>query len=239
MSKFDGLLDLAEVDARLAMFAHQMDHIAHRTERAEVGTQIDELARRAAEVEGELSTIETTQRAREAEVAEIEAKIEADEKRLYGGSITAAKDAEAVTHEIATLRQMLSEAEDGVLEMMEQAEPLSEQLGELATQRAALEERAAELDGVIDARVGELEGHIAQATSERAQVASRVDASALATYEQLWARLAPSPAVGTLDGARCTACGLSLPTAEASAIKSAGDTQEHHCSECGALLILS
>lgn len=237
MSRFDGLLELAEVDARLATLAHQMDNIAERAERAEVAAQQDELARRTAEIEERLSELETTQQAREAEVARIEAKITADEKRLYGGSITAAKDAEAVTHEIATLRQMVSEAEDGVLELMEQVEPFRQQLTEVSSERAVLDGRAAELDGVIYARVSELEGRIAEATHERAQAVANVDPSVLATYEHLWSRLAPSPAVGTLDDTRCTACGLTLPTAEASAIKSASDDEEHHCSECGALIV--
>lgn len=239
MSRFSGLVELAEVDAKLATFAHQLDNIAERSERAEVATQQDDLARRVAELEAELTTTENEQGAREAKVAELEARITADEERLYGGSITSAKDAEAVTHEIETLKLMLSEAEEGVLELMVQADPINEQLADIKAQRAALDERADELDAAIDARVEALEAHIAEADAERAKVAANVDAAALATYEQLRARLAPNPAVGTLDAARCTACGLSLPTAEASMIANASDDEEHHCSECGALLVPS
>ena len=234
---FESLLACQELDTRIAQLQHRLEadpaHAALTSARADLAS----LNAAAVELFGRRDSVRQEQKRLEDEAALVEAKIDKDTSVLYGGTITAPKELESIQSELASLRERLSVFDDGVLEQMELAEPLdaeSEQLSaRIAAATAVVEQREAEVT-VMQAEVG---AALDAAQAERAVVATGIDETLLATYEQARrggggvgaARLAP--------GGTCQGCHITLPSAQYAEVKRAPIDEILRCPECNRILV--
>ncbi len=122
MRRVDALHQLQEldrqVDAARASQARLSAQLGDRAAVAERETQVRALRER---VHG----LETQQRDLELLAEQRRSKIEADEKKLYGGRVTNPKELTSLQEEVAQDKRQLSTVEDQLLEVMEQLEQLS------------------------------------------------------------------------------------------------------------------
>lgn len=236
MTELHDLLEVQDLDTRLDQLRHRHDALPERAAVAAAAAEVARVEEEVARLQKERDAVASRQRELEAEVSTIEAKRAHVSDQLYGSSVTAHKELEALQHEIGTLEEMQAAVEDRILEQMELAEPLDAQIAELAPRleaaRATLD--AAEAD--LAAAAGDLVGQIAEAEGERAGLTDKVSPDLLKLYGALRGRLGGVGAA-RLDGARCLGCHLEIPAGELTEVRRAPVDAVVHCPECGRILI--
>jgi len=196
--------------------------VALRAEIAEPQTQRDELAR--------------TQKRLEDEIATVEGKAAHVEKQLYDGSMTSPKEAQALQADLESLKRRQSSLEDDVLELMEQIEPLDEQLSEASVAIEALASRRATVLDALGAAEAAVDAELAATTSARQALVDAVPPALIAEYERL--RGGPGGVgVARLQGATCMACHISLAAAEVDVMRKLPADELAYCPDCGRLLV--
>lgn len=230
------LLDLQAYDTKVDQHRHRRATLPERTELATLERELAALDAEIAGVRAERDALAREEKRVEDEAASVAAKAEAEDKRLYSGTVTAAKELQALQDEIAALQRRQRALEDEALELMVQIEPLDERLAGLDAKRAELHGRAEAVRTRIAELEGEIGAEIAQVEAERAEVAQTVPGPLLAEYESLRKRLG-GIAVAKLEGGACRGCHLQLSAVELDRIKKLPRDEIVHCEECGRILV--
>ena len=112
MRGLDRILELQDLDTAI-------DRLEHRREQLEAGEELSSLRKEMEEADARLGelrlasdSISSESTRIEHEIASMSDKLHAEEKRMYDGSIANAKELEALQHEIASLKERRSRAED-------------------------------------------------------------------------------------------------------------------------------
>jgi predicted nucleic acid-binding Zn-ribbon protein len=176
------------------------------------------------------------QRRHEDEVATTEAKAEQVNGQLYGGAITSPKELEALQHELDGLHARQRDLEDLVIEQMELAEPIDEELEALSARAEATELERTAAQAELDAGLAALDAELAEVSATRERLAKDVPDDLLAGYESIRSR---SGGIGAahLSGNRCEGCHLAIPSADLDAIRHAPADAMVTCPECGRILV--
>jgi predicted nucleic acid-binding Zn-ribbon protein len=236
MSGLDLLLELQALDT-------QLDQLRHRRATLPQRAALEALAqRRAATIAGvaderaERDALARDQKRLEDEVATVEDKAASVDRQLYGGHITSPKEAQALQADVESLKRRQRDLEDQELEIMERLEPLDARLGEADAALAAIDAEREATQSELHTAEGELDGEIASAEGKRDGAAGSVDATLLATYEQLRASLG-GVAVARLDHGTCQGCHLTLSPGEVDRIRREPPDVVAHCPECQRILV--
>lgn len=198
-------------------------------------------AARAGVVDGRAPTqsreaaLSARQSSLEHQISEIDGKIAAADRSLYGGTVTATRELQALEADLASLKRRRNELEDLELEVLVEREPIDVSLAATAAQLAVLD---AELH---DARLAEAAAAAAVDTAAiaerqaRADAANAVDASLLGRYDMIRAKN-KGIGIARLEGGTCGSCRLKIASVELDRIRSLGADAVVTCEECGALL---
>lgn len=235
-TSLERLLAIQEQDTVIGQLVHRRDHLPERAALAAHEAQVavveaersvrelrrEELAATIARLQGDVGTLE-------ARIAEVT-------RTMHSGAVTVPRELQALQHEQESLRRRQDHLETEELEIMEELDPLTEEvvgidgrLEELATEGERLGE------ALLQAEV-DLEEELTAATSRRSAAADGVDAAQLATYEDLRAELG-GIAVARLVGSVCGGCHLGLSAVEVDRIKKQPPDALVRCDECGRLLV--
>jgi hypothetical protein len=235
---FAALLELQDLDKRIDQETHRRANLPTRAELAELLARVaqqeaeratlvaarDEVAARQAVAESELQALET----RAAQVS----------ARLYGGSVTASRELQAMAADVDSMKKRASELEDRALALMEEREPLDAQVAKLDDELAALERRRQEVAGRLATAESEVDAVLAGLSSQRPGALAGLPAQTLATYERLRGRLG-GVAVARLTGGRCDGCHLSLPAMDLDRIRHQSAASLELCEQCGRILVVA
>jgi predicted nucleic acid-binding Zn-ribbon protein len=234
----DALLGLQDHDTRIDQELHRKAHLPERAQLAEVSaaTAREESARSS--VASGRDVVAGRQGEAERELKATEDRIVQVNKRLYGGTVSASRDLQAMANDVEGLRRRASELEDRVLGLMEQREPLDEQVGEYDARLALLSQRRSELVEQLQAAEADVDGSLSLLQAERQEAAGGIDPPLLSRYERLRERLA-GVAVARLTGGRCDGCHLSLPAMELDRIRHDAAGSLEYCEQCGRILVIS
>lgn len=176
---------------------------------------------------------------RDAQLAaqQIETRIRDIEERLYGGTISNARDLEAMQTERESLRGRLSAAEDALLERMVAAEEAQDALESVEGALQELEARREAQLPQLRERESALSGELAALNQSRAEIIPSVAPRTLATYETLMASRG-GQAVSVADEVRsvCGACRVAFPRSDLRRIKETDAVVQ--CDNCRRILYL-
>jgi len=168
----------------------------------------------------------------ESDVAVAEARRDRDAARLAASS--SSKDAQALEHELASLKRRLSDLEDAELDVMERLEQVE---SEIAAQEALVAlttaegtQLTAEAKAVVAAAGAELD-HIAR---DRAAVVGALPAALVAYYEKIAQR---SAGAALFTRGTCEGCRMVLAGTDLQAIRNAAEDAVITCPECGCILV--
>ena len=164
-------------------------------------------------------------------------KIDADLERLNGQlkTIIAPREAEALQHEIATLRQRRSDTDDAELAAMDDHGSAEEELARLLEQEGDLTETYITADKAAGAAESDIDGELTRIEARLATLRSAVDKKVLRRYDRL--REQHLVAAATLSGSRCDGCHLDLSAAEVDSVRDAAAKDGlADCPQCGRLL---
>lgn len=236
LTPLERLLAIQEEDTAVDQLEHRRSHLPERDAvdqhaAAVAGIQAEQAGRTARQ--GELSTsLERLQ----AEVTSLEARIAEVHRTLHSGAVTVPRELQALQHEEESLKRRQDHLETEELELMEELDPLNEELQGVETRLGELAAEGDRLDeALLEAEV-RIEEELTQVTGRRQEAAAEVDAELLETYEDLRGRL-DGVAVARLVGAVCGGCHLGLPAAEVARIKKQPPDALVRCDECGRLLV--
>ncbi len=235
-SALERLLAVQEQDTATDQLLHRRAHLPERAaldahEGAVGGVDVERVRQEArrAELSG---TIERLQ----GEVSTIEARIAELTRTLHSGAITVPRELQALQHEQESLRRRQDHLETEELEIMEELDPLTDEVAGLDARLEALAAEGERLaDALTEAEI-QLEEELTLVSRRREEAVGGVPDELLATYGDLRSRLG-GVAVARLAGKVCGGCHLGLSAVEVDRIKKQPPGALVHCEECGRLLV--
>lgn len=229
------LLDVQDLDTRLAQLAHKRRTLPAIARLVELDGRLADLDAALVTSRTAASDLRTELAKAEADVEQVRTRAARDQQRLDSGNV-GAKDAQALTSELASLAARQSHLEDVELEVMERLESHQSVLQDLEQARAAL---VADRDVVVaerDAGYAEIDAEALRLRGDRDRAADGLDAALVALYERLRGQLGGSGAAA-LRGTRCDGCRLELNPLDLEAIRARPADAVVRCEECGRILV--
>ena len=231
MSTIADLAALQDLDTSLDEQRATLRHLDMRL--ADQGAYYDaRMVLQASELR--LRDLDSIQREAEARAEEIRGKLQAEERRLYDGSVVSSRELTALQKEVANLQEQLRSREETLLAVMTQAEDAGGAHVEArARLRESREDRQAEVAQLEERRtlaertIGELE-------AQHRDVVGRITADVLAAYEDI-RRRRQGRAVVRIERGSCGGCRVNLPGGVASQALSA--TTVVRCPTCERFLM--
>lgn len=221
----------------------------------EVDLDLDRVYRALEQVEEELKTgvsIEALEsalqdeqeRLLEAELRQRDGQMESEARRersavletqLYDGSLTNARDLEALQQEAANVRHQLEQDEALSLELSIQIEEAQSKCADLNQQLTDVKARWDVQQVELNQRATALRAEQDDYEKQRNMLASRFDPATLQRYETL-RKSKGGRAVAKVERDLCQGCRMSLPTQLRQRVKSG--RQAVNCSSCGRMLFV-
>jgi predicted nucleic acid-binding Zn-ribbon protein len=164
---------------------------------------------------------------------DVERRLKQHEQRLYNGSVTGAKELNALQQEVQNLRAQQARQEEKVLEMMEVAEALREvaERKALATKEAEQGWKLSNAAGV--ARRDQLEEKLQELRGKRGELTSALDGELVKRYEGM-RKTKQGRVVSKVEQNSCQWCRVILTPSELQRVRISSELQT--CSNCGRIL---
>jgi len=229
------LLELAELDDKLARLDHRRHSLPEIAELARSQARTGELKDAMVVTETELGDLAREEGRAERDVEQVRTRIDRDRVRLDAGQVSAARELASLQSEIESLRRRQGDLEEVVLELMERREGLTSRLDELTAERDRLGIEMTEVAARRDAAISEIDEQAGQASGQRAQVAAEVPADLLKLYEQI--RDTRGVGAAMLRAGRCEGCHLTLNRVDLNQIRSSAPDEVVRCEECRRILV--
>ena len=234
-SPFDALLQVQGHDTRLDQLRHQFEALPAREERNAARNALALVEADIATQDAQRAALAKDQRRLEDDIELVNDKRKSVEGRLYGGTVTNARELQDLQEESDALARRIRQLEDQDLEIMEQIEPVDARLAELVTTRDQRQLVLEDAEVRLTAASAELAVALDAELAARAEIAARVPADLLDEYEKLRAGHG-GVGVARLVGSQCGGCHLTLSAVEVAALRKQPDVAAH-CEECGRLLV--
>jgi predicted nucleic acid-binding Zn-ribbon protein len=230
--KLAALIALQQLDSGLAALQRQYAALDHG---AKERTALESARTAHDEAEATLHATTTELRDSELEQKAVEAKAADFEKKLYGGSVRAAKELQAMQEEIEMLQRQRAKLDEKILQLMDDKEART-------TREAATRETLKQAQAAFNAKqtaykrdASKLTGEARELTAQRRQAAAEIEAALLKQYENLRAIKNGLAVVAIEEGKSCGGCKLTLP---ASLVTRAHLLQSVElCDNCGRILV--
>lgn len=233
---FDALLEVQAHDTRIDQLRHQLEALGSREERDAAGQALAGVDADIADAESARAGLTVQQRRLEDEIESVGARRKSTEDRLYGGSVTNARELQDLQEEVDSLARRIGQLEDQDLELMGQIEPIDARLVELASTRTQRQTVLEDAEVRLTAAEAEIAAALAAAEQDRDALAIAIPDALLSEYRAL--RTARGGiGVAKLVGTQCGGCHLTLSAVEAARIRKLAEGELTHCEECGRLLV--
>ena len=226
------LYALQEVDLDL-------DRVYRALEQAEgdlnIGISIENLEAALRDEEERLQEVELLRRDNRMETESRRERTEVLETQLYDGSMTNARDLEAMQQEAVNVRHLLEQGEALSLELSIQAEESQMRCASLGQELTETKSHWEAQQVELNRRVAGLRAEQNEYEKQRETLASGVDPATLQRYETL-RKSKGGRAVAKVERDLCQGCRMSLPTQLRQRVKSGRQTVT--CSSCGRMLFV-
>lgn len=232
------LLALQDADTDLDRHRHRRLALPERQAAGEVRARQAALDAELATVQRLVDEVAGRQGALEADLTATETRIAEVNRRLYGGSVSASRDLQAMADEVKTLQGRRSDLEDRLLEVFDEREPHDQLLADRQAERAEGEVQAQALAAAIAEGERAIDAGVAVLAGQRQGLAAAVPPELLVDYERIRDRLGGVGA-SRLVGSRCDGCHLTLPAVEIDRLKHLPDDAIVTCEDCGRILVRS
>jgi uncharacterized protein len=233
---FAVLLAVQDLDTSIAQHEHRKAALPERRQLEALNAQAVRVRRRVAELSAQSDEILVRLGHLEEQSAAVIARRKALEDRLYGARGAAGRDLRAIESEVAQLAGRLDQLEDDELVILEEQEPVDQELGRCASELAQLADAVAALNVTVGEADLTIDGELAQLAAARRTEAARLPEALARRYEDLRSRLGGIGAA-RLVGDQCGGCHLSLPSVEIDRIRRQSPDAVVTCEQCGRILV--
>lgn len=228
------LLRLVDIDAEILRLTHRQENLQAGIPLAEAKGRAEATETLAGELDLELDSLGSQERSLSAEDDTLHRKLEAEEKRMYDGSIVNQKELTALQHEIDNVKGRISGLEDQELALMERREQLEAALAAAKIERDAARATFEEQKAAATAELDQIAVSLETNTSDRVVASSGIDPELLELYEEMRASKHGVGAAALVDGT-CQGCHESLSALDLDKIKHAEDVVR--CPNCRRILV--
>jgi predicted nucleic acid-binding Zn-ribbon protein len=236
MSALQTLLEVQERDTAADRLRHRRTTLAERAELAGLEQQLGALDTRLEEARARRDRVVERQVRLDADIRLLDDRVAELERLLYGGTVSASRELQAMVAEVNSIKARRSRLEDDALAAIEEGEPLVAEVSALEEQRAALLAEAARVRGVIAEAEAAIDAEIAVEEEAKAELSGAVPPELLSTYERLREKMGGIGAA-RLVGGSCSGCHLTLPMSELARIKKEPPEALVLCDQCGRILV--
>ena len=211
----------------------------------QIRTEIETVPLRRKSLEAQLAeskaSVETLrQRVRQAEVDRKKLELDVGTRaesvsRLKTQQYQTRKNDEfqAIGHEIERYENEIRKIEDDELEVMVLADKIKADLAAEETKAAATRDSIARQTADLDEKSKALESQLQGLTTERSNLATKIDEDLLARFERLF-KSKGDAAVVAIEHGVCTGCHMKVTTATAAGVKAGKEIV--NCENCGRIL---
>jgi predicted nucleic acid-binding Zn-ribbon protein len=230
MSVLGQLYQLQRVDSEADGRSHRLAEV-----KARLGISRDVVQARSdvKEMQSELDGLVKAMRALDLEVGAVDAKLKANQSRLYSGKVQSPRELSGLQEEAGALRRRLSELEDDQLELMIGEEEQQAELAERQARLIQIETNWRASQAGLKAEKEDLEFRLLELEEQRSELRSAMGAADLTNYDWLRQRLG-GRAIALLKGGICQVCGVDVPTGVASEVMRG--SARHSCPTCTRIL---
>lgn len=199
----------------------------------------DDLAAEVAQVESKVKAFkqEALDLAKQRKEKEIELEEAGQKKAKFQGQLFQVKsnrEYDALQHEINALEGLVSNYEDGVLEIMERAEAVTRSIAEEEKALKSAEDRVKKEHAELDQKAEDLRQTIGTKSAERERLVTGLDAGLLSRYERI-RDVKDGLAVTTVQNGACGGCFRRIPPQEMQILRRSDRIKT--CEGCGRILI--
>ena len=236
MADLEVLLEVQAHDTASDQLLHRKANLAERSELEELRRELATLGTEIGRQDKELEAAESRRRGLEGEVAEADARVSSIEARMFGGTVSASRELESMSEEVAALKARRSGIEDAALEAMEAAEEARARRELLTEKEAALADRVGSAEERLAAAETDVDGLLKAEQEARSSLAGGVPPELLEIYERIRAKLG-GVGVARLEGDRCMGCHLSLASGEVERLRHEPPEAVAYCDNCTRILV--
>lgn len=230
------LLAVQGLDVRLDQLAHRRSHVPEQAEAERLDAERAEVQQSISAVEVRISDLTREQRKADADVEQVRARKDRDEKRLQAGQVGSPKELESLQHEVETLTRRQSELEDAELEVMERLETASTEQTDLRARLGEVEQQLASVTSKRDDAYAEIDAEVERTRADRTEKAKGIPEDLMKLYERLRGQHGGVGAA-QLHQRRCEGCRMELDRTFLSQIAAAPADRVLRCEECGRILV--
>ncbi|MCB0191044.1 MAG: hypothetical protein KDJ65_03800 [Anaerolineae bacterium] len=230
MSRTLQLYQLQTIDSEIDQTRQELAQLA-----AQLG-ESDDLKQAKTRMEitsQELRRAQTVMQDLDLELKSLATKTSNQEKKLYSGKMSSAKEASNLQDEVSSLKRRQADLEENLLEAMmvveeseEAVETAQTRLSSITSQWSAGQEELLQEQDALNRRLAELK-------SRRPILAQPISESDLKLYEQMRPKKA-GRAVVAVKGDLCQGCGIAMPSNHLRRARSG--TEILTCPTCGRIL---
>jgi uncharacterized protein len=218
MRGLDRLLELQELDGAIDRLEARKRQLEQGKEMAAARATMEDAESRLGELRLGVDAVIREQQRLEREIDSMTRKAEADEKRLYDGSIVNIKEMEALQHEITSLMERRSRSEDELLEQMVRRDDLESRAREANTLVQQTRARLEAVGGEAVAELERIEEELAENRVTREKLVPEFHDELLELYEELRGQKRGVAVAALVDGV-CQACHEKLSAMELDRLK--------------------
>ena len=229
------LLQLQRVDTALLQLAHHQSSLAERTSLAAAKAGLVATQGKHIKLLTELKAVKEDVVALEAANKKCEMAIQKYSQQLK--TVIAPREAEALQHEIETMRVERSGNDDKELALLEKSENIESQILELAEQIDSQQVSVEQATLALNSALATCEADKQKLDAQRSQVASEIDPKLIKLYD-VKRNKRTTPAVADLHGTKCQSCHLDLSVVELSALKKVSAEEFAECPNCDCYLVI-
>jgi predicted nucleic acid-binding Zn-ribbon protein len=227
------LLDLQAVDSDIDRLLHERETLPALSAYRQAHASLSQLTGERDQEATTLRQVELALDKTSGELELAEAKLAAEQNRLYAGGMSA-RDADYLRREVEMLERKKSDMEEEVLELMEKREQHAARLEELNAQVVEAEKLKSAHEATITEAWGEIDGRLARKEERKQDIVPLIPEDLLDAYERLRSQKYDGVAVGRLAEGVCGACHLRLTPAEQ---LDATRRDPPRCIHCNAILV--
>ncbi len=232
----EALMQVQEYDLAIDQLLYRRSHLEAISALDACMKRVGKIASERQRVAAERDAAIARQDGLEADIAQASERIRSIEKRMYGGEVSAARELEAMAHEVEHIASRRSELEDAEIQCMEELEPLDQAIAALDKDAAEAEAQATRLEERAHAECDAIDEEVASIAKQRDDAAGGIPGDLLAQYEAIRKHLGGQGAARLLHGV-CTGCHLSLPAVEHQRAMHADPGAIITCEQCGRILV--
>jgi uncharacterized protein len=230
------LLELADLDTEFTRLDHRRRSLPEIAELDTLTTRAAKARDALVAADTELSDLSREQDRAERDVEQVRVRINKDQARLDGGSVSSAKELESLQSEVVSLKRRQGDLEEVVLELMERLEGVTGRRDAAAAERDSVDAEVAAVTARRDAALADLAEASGKASTARSSVVANIPADLLALYDKVRAS-AGGVGAAMLRRGRCEGCRESLSMAELNEIRATPPDEVVRHEECRRILV--